>query len=330
MGSEQEDWNGNLVDDVSDLGDFESCTSSIPEDKSGNSELEDSPFFRNRSSSESAVMGNKSSSHKAKGRLVLNPRSGTETAKASNPPFQNELPNNSGSSATLSDDGRYSRTRDQQNEQQQNNSPQLLSKVVIGKSTTSETLYADVDETEEDPSSYQDVAHHHTWTCDENVLIVSETSDSIRDNIPDLPLDSNTETCSLREVSEFENAGTLSLSSDGFEQPTSDNIELDADTSSYATELCSRSNEIVRLQLKDNYQQFDRKFFAKHEKSSCQVTSQQYLARGQLNYLSLEVPSLIFHYAAAAKYHILKIYAVKKKSVSLILLQLIKILLISC
>ena len=161
-------------------------------------------------------------------------------------------------------------------------------------------------------------------------MIVSETSDSIRDNIPDLPLDSNTETCSLREVSEFENAGTLSLSSDGFEQPTSDNIELDADTSSYATELCSRSNEIVRLQLKDNYQQFDRKFFAKHEKSSCQVTSQQYLARGQLNYLSLEVPSLIFHYAAAAKYHILKIYAVKKKSVSLILLQLIKILLISC
>jgi hypothetical protein len=305
---EQEDWNGNLVEDVSDLGDFESCSSSIPEDKSGNSELEDSPFFRNRSSSESAVMGNKSSSHKAKGRLVLNPRCGTETEKEPNLPFQNELPNNSGSSSTLSDD----RTRDQQ-EQKQNIYPQSLSKVFIGKSTTSETLYADVDEPEEDPSSYQDVAHHHTWTCDENLLIVSETSDSI--NVPDLPLDSNNETCSLREVSEFENAGTVSLSS-GFEQPTSDNIELDADTSSYATELCSRSNEIEQLQIKDNFQQFDKKFFAKHEKNSCQVTLQQHLVRGQLNYLSLEVPSLIFHYAAAAKYHIFKIYAVKNKSVS--------------
>ncbi len=299
-----------MVDDLSDLGDFESCSSSIPEDKSGNSELENSPFFRNRSSSDSAAMGNKSSSsQKAKGRVISNPRSGTETEKGpNNPPFQNELPNNSGSSSTLSDD----RTR---NQQERNISPQPLSKVVIGKSLTSETLYADVDEPEEDPSSYQDIAHHHTWTCDENLLIVSETSDSI--NVPDLPLDSNTETCSLREVSEFENAGTVSLSS-GFEQPTSDNIELDADTSSYATELCSRSNEIEQLQNKDNFQLFDKKFFAKHEKSSCQVTT-QHLARGQLNYLSLEVPSLLFYYAAAAKYHIFKIYAVKNKSVSLIL-----------
>lgn len=265
-------------------------------------------------------MGNKSSSsQKAKGRLISNPRvgtenGGTETEKGPNPPFQNELPNNSGSSSTLSDD----RTRDQQ---EQNFSPQRLSKVVIGKSLTSETLYADVDEPEEDPSSYQDIAHHHTWTCDENLLIVSETSDSI--NVPDLPLDSNTETCSLREVSEFENAGTVSLSS-GFEQPTSDNIELDADTSSYATELCSRSNEIEQLQIKDNFQQFDKKFFAKHEKSSCQVTPHQYLARGQLNYLSLEVPSLLFYYAAAAKYHIFKIYAEKDKSVSLILWSFVK------
>jgi hypothetical protein len=309
-----------LVDDLSDLGDFESCSSSIPEDKSGNSELENSPFFRNRSSSDSAAMGNKSSSsQKAKGRLISNPRvgtenGGTETEKGPNPPFQNELPNNSGSSSTLSDD----RTRDQQ---EQNFSPQRLPKVVIGKSLTSETLYADVDEPEEDPSSYQDIAHHHTWTCDENLLIVSETSDSI--NVPDLPLDSNTETCSLREVSEFENAGTVSLSS-GFEQPTSDNIELDADTSSYATELCSRSNEIEQLQIKDNFQQFDKKFFAKHEKSSCQVTPHQYLARGQLNYLSLEVPSLLFYYAAAAKYHIFKIYAEKDKSVSLILWSFVK------
>jgi len=305
-----------LVDDLSDLGDFESCSSSIPEDKSGNSELEDSPFFRNRSSSESAVMGNKSSSsQKAKGRLISNPRSGTETEKELKSPFQNELPNNNSSSSTLSDD----RIRDQQ--EQLNISLQPLSKVVIGKSVTSETLYADVDEPEEDPSSYQDVAHHHTWTCDENLLIISETSDSI--NVPDLPLDSNTETCSLREVSEFENAGTVSLSS-GFEQPTSDNIELDADTSSYATELCSRSNEIEQLQIKDNFQQFDKKFFAKHEKSFCQVTPQQHLARGQLNYLSLEVSSLLFHYAAAAKYHIFKIYAVKNKSVSFIFFSFLK------
>lgn len=307
-----------MLDDVSDLGDFESCSSSIPEDKAGN-ELEDSPFFRNRSSSESAVMGNKSSINKAKVRLNLNPRLGTETQELHRVPqaiAPNELSNNSGPSSTPQVPAD---TGDQQ-EQQQSIIVRSSSKVVIEKSTTSETLYADVDEPEEaeDPSSYQDVVHHQTWTCEENLLIVSETSDSI--NVPDLPLDSNTgtETCSLREVYDIENAGTLSLSS-GFEQQTSDNIGLDADTSSYATELCTRSNEIVQSKIKDKFKQLDKQFSTTPEKSACPITYQQHFTRGQLDYLALEIPNLILHCTIAIKYHILSIYARENKSVSTML-----------
>lgn len=299
---------------MSDLGDFESCTSSIPSEDKAVNELEESPFFRNRSSSDSAVMGNKSSASKAKV-FGLKPRLQTETQQEPPAIIQNELPNNSGSSSTqqqLVDDD----TSEQQEQQQ--TSPKL-SKAVIDKSHTSETLYADVDEPEEieDPSSYKDVAHHHTWTCDDNLLIASETSDSI--NVPDLPLDSNgTETCSLRDVLDFENAGTFSLSS-GFEQPTSDNTELDADTSPYATELCSRSHEIEHFIIKDHFKPPDKEILTAEKKSACLVLQhQEHFAGGKLEYLSLEVPDLILNYIAAARYHIFKIYAEKNKSVSLI------------
>lgn len=298
---------------MSDLGDFESCSSSIPEDRADN-ELEDSPYFRNRSSSESAVMGNKSSITKAKGRLILNPRLGTENHEPNRSPpapNQNELPNNSGSSSTPQV---QADTGDQQ-ERHQNIPPHPVPEAVIGKSRTSETLYADVDEPEEaeDPSSYQDVVHHQSWTCDENLLIVSETSDSI--NVPDLPLDSNTatETCSLRDIYDIENAGNLSLSS-GFEPQTSDIIGLDDDTSSYATELCSRSNEIVQSQIKENFKQFDKRISTAQEKSACPITDYQHFT--QLDYLALEISNLILHCAVATKYHILKIYTGGRKSVS--------------
>ncbi|XP_032792017.2 formin-2 isoform X2 [Daphnia magna] len=261
-------------------------------------------------------MGNKSSINKAKVRLNLNPRLGTETQELHRVPqaiAPNELSNNSGPSSTPQVPAD---TGDQQ-EQQQSIIVRSSSKVVIEKSTTSETLYADVDEPEEaeDPSSYQDVVHHQTWTCEENLLIVSETSDSI--NVPDLPLDSNTgtETCSLREVYDIENAGTLSLSS-GFEQQTSDNIGLDADTSSYATELCTRSNEIVQSKIKDKFKQLDKQFSTTPEKSACPITYQQHFTRGQLDYLALEIPNLILHCTIAIKYHILSIYARENKSAS--------------
>lgn len=318
----KEDWNGNLLEEVSDLGDFESCTSSLREDQVGN-ELDESPFFRNRSSSDSAVMGNKNSASKPKGRL-FNPRPGTENQHQEpnrSPPavFQSdELTNNRSlpsSSQQVQQQLADDEARDQQ-VQQQIGSPQP--KVVIDKSVTSETLYADVDEPEEieDPSSYKDIAHHHTWTCDENLLIVSETSDSI--NVPDLPLDSNTEVCSLREILDLENADTPSLSS-GLEEQTSDNFEFDADTSPYATELCSRSHELEHLPIKNSFQPFDKKLLAAHKKSTQLVTlQQQHFAGAQLEYLSLEIPDLILHYIAASKYHIFRIYAEKRKSVSLI------------
>lgn len=307
-----------MLDDVSDLGDFESCTSSIRDDHAEN-ELGESPFFRNRSSSDSAAMGNKSSSAtKAKGRLVFNPRPGTETQQHQEPNHsppaivQSELPNSSPSST------RQQTTEEETGEEEQ----QIISKLaktVIGKSTTCETLFADVDEPEEieDPSSYKDVAHHHTWTCDDNLLIVSETSDSI--NVPDLPLDSYaaTEPCSLREIPDIENAETPSLSS-GFEQPTSANFEFDEDTSPYATELCSKSHEIVGFSTKNNNLRLTRKHFPSiRKKSACIETSAHHrLGEKKLEYLSLEIPDLILHYIVASRIHICKTYAEKKKSVS--------------
>ena len=320
---------------MSELSDFESCASSIPEDqeqgRSAANELEESPFFRNRSSSDSAVMGNNINNNnnhlyrfvilfvignkatKGKGRLVFNPRLGTETQQQhetnrSPPAIFSQNEHSSSTQQQLVDDD----TRDQ--EEQQQTSP-ILSKVVIDKSHTSETLYADVDEPEEieDPSSYKDIAHHHTWTCDENLLIVSETSDSI--NVPDLPLDSNgTETCSLKDVLEFENAGTFSLSS-GLEQPTSDNTELDADTSPYATELYSRSHELEHLKFKEHFKPPEKHILK--EKSVC-LTFQENYTEVKLQYLALEVPDLIPNYIVATRYHILKIYAEKNKSVSFI------------
>lgn len=298
---------------MSDLGDFESCSSSlIRAEDQVEGELEESPFFRNRSSSDSAVMGNKSSATKAKGRLILSPRTETQNQVSNrSPPAVCELLNNSSLSSTP-----QLLANDKDTDQQifcQN------SKTFIDKSVTSETLYADIDEPEEgeDPSSYKDIAHNHTWTCDENLLIVSETSDSI--NVPDLPLDSNTgtETCSLKEILDLENAETPSLSS-GLEEQTSDNFEFDADTSPYATELCTRSHELEHLPIKDNLQLLDKKLLAIHKKSTCLVTlHQQHLAGAQLEYLSLEVPDLILHHITASKHHILKIYAEKSKSVSL-------------
>ena len=306
------------------MSDFESCKSSLQGDQAENQQLlEESPFFRNRSSSDSIVtMGNKSSSNKTKGR-IFNPRPETETPKREpnqSPPaiIQNELvkaasttsPPSSTSTQEFVDDATKEETV-----QQQQDLPRFP--ITIDKSLTSETLFVDVTEEVEDPSSYKDVAHNHTWTCDENVLIPSETSDSI--NVPDLPLDSNagTEACSLREVTFSENAAS-SLSS-GLEEQTSDIIDLDVDTSPYATELCTKSLELEHLKFKVRSNTLDKRFLPNNqEKAAFLVTLYRKQSAGpdHLGYLSLEVPNLIFQYVASQKFHILKIYLEKQKSVN--------------
>ena len=239
----QEDWNGNVLDlDVSEepcpsSPGFESCASSLSNEgredyinRYDQAEDLEAPFFRDRSSSDSVTMGNKSGKKQKDGRaddeaieiqgstagnkankklIFLTPGRSPQAVTVQPKPDTDSLGKN-----VIIDD---------------KNSSHLSSTVHhINKSVTSETLYKDAqDFTEvEDPSSYKEVAHHHTWTVDENLLVPEEEgSDSI--NVPELPYEN--ESCSLNGIvlEELENVETVPSSC---EQKTIENEELSTES----------------------------------------------------------------------------------------------------
>lgn len=184
-----QDCNGNLllkargVEPYTDLNASTSTSSLEPLDPTAAvNSVEDLPFFRDRSSSDSVAMGNRSSSTvKAKfSNRIPDPRPEGHTS----PPAIN--------TKHVQESGCTSGTNN-------SNGAVCLPPATIVSLTTSESFYVDPVSEFEESSSYKEVAHHHTWTCDENAI-----KSEISDNCTDLPLD-HLETCSLKGIEELGN-----------------------------------------------------------------------------------------------------------------------------
>lgn len=234
------DCNGNLLD-ISEQGSsagFLSCASSLHGDLDTDEVLEDSNFFRNRSSSDSiTVMGNKNSSSssgsKAHASKRLNPRPGTETKTHPPPAIVQQTKQEPPMLLVLNDSSSSTAVRDTATDETRFPSSHPLG---IEKSNTVETIYRDISETEEvqqdlgssSKSSYQDVAHHHLFTCDDQLVLAANNNhhhhsdDSGSINAPELPLDADS--CSLQDV-------LLCLENDGLDLPLSEPIERNQETS---------------------------------------------------------------------------------------------------
>ena len=258
--------------------------------------LEESPFFRDRSSSDSvAVMGNKSGKKQKEGRMQDDDanESGNKTI-TKRLSFQTPLKSPPAVAVQPKPDTDSSSTTEQNNVIEDSLHLQLQSH--INKSVTSDTLYKDALEfTEvEDPSSYKEVAHHHTWTCDENLLLVaSEGSDSI--NVPELPYEP--ESCSLNGIvlEELENV-----------EPVPSHCEQ---------ESCETPQEPVDASLTSPKQEpteseksLEPAAVTVLESPSLFTGPKLLLTSKGLDYLNLEVSQFSFSYCSTAKQHILKIY----------------------
>ena len=188
----QEDWNDNLVELNDELAtsnhSFKSCTSSLAKDQATTStsttlHCQLIPFFRERSSSDSVAMGNKSSSssggkasrtnnkfHQLNSRSLAN--GGSAPSIVPRPVSRTlvqtpEAVNNKPSETTVTDDALIGISDHSTNR----NIHQFA------KSTTIDSIYVDANsdtiDDVDDPSSYKDVrAHHlHSWKCDDNIQL---------------------------------------------------------------------------------------------------------------------------------------------------------------
>lgn len=154
----------------------------------------------------------------------------------------------------------------------------VLPKISLVTSITSETLFAGNTSIEEDVSSYKDAENER----DENLLLVSECSDSV--NAPDLPLDSNTlDSFCMRFVPEPGAETTCSLSSN-LDQLTSECVS-NGDTS---TGFFARTHEIglEEIKLLRNRQRKKQTFSFKSKFLNDQPAFQDV----HLEYLALEFP----------------------------------------
>lgn len=307
----QADWNGNLlsVEVLSDQGSsaeaFESCASSFHEDDEDVFVLSsDSNFFRDRSSSDS-VMGNKTSSaSKAHKRAVHNnPR--PETAETHLEPQSPEaISQQTKQSALLGCD-----------------SSQQTTTTGIEKSATVETIFRDLnseydDGQPQDPSSrssfYQDVAHHHLFSCDDIVPVAADDDSGSINNAPDLPLDN--EPCDLVGVEDVILSEAVK-ENDKIQENVAHNANIIVEaTQQPPAEPDSRSHELEQQAVD---QQFPQPSITLPCLKSIQTVEPGLLSR--FDYLALEIPITLHNsdgHRLAAKLHLVRLYCGRIKFVS--------------
>lgn len=244
----------------------------------------DLSFFRGRSSSDSLAMGNKSSAIiKSRARPAWNPRPETEQPAA-------QLPEATGCPS----------------------SPCQQQQPALEKSPTSETLFVDAgqlidEESSEERSSYKEVAHHHTWTCEDNLIFASEYSDSV--NAPDLPFDSNTT-----------DVGSLTFDEDARTCLFSCNLVAseyvpDDKTSPCSSDFFDRTAEVDLEQVKLLNRQPDKYLWTNFssEEYSQHLLRAEYLSLETLNSFPRANKCLFYDSA------IVQFYTSKYKSVSIVL-----------
>ena len=157
----------------------------------------DSPFFRERSASDSAAMGNKESGGGGKVKGTGQGRT-TPRTQVQSPPAVTTTSNE----------------KDEDVNQQNNSScrndqscdASLVNHETIPNSATCDSIYAEPNSAEvEESTSYKDVSHNHPFTVDENQINLEAS-----DNIPDLPLDNadSSSQASLKGVQELDNVET--------------------------------------------------------------------------------------------------------------------------
>ena len=305
-------------------------------------------------------MGNKSSSgggggkahHNSNKRLASNnPRSGIETKAHPPPAIVQQTKQEQPPMLLLTTDSSSSTTTRKAATDETG-----CASFGIEKSATVETLYRDISEAEEGQqdlfssrsTSYQDVAHHHLFTCDEQLVLAANHQHSNNDddsgsiNAPDLPLDA--ESCSLKDI-------VLCVGNDGLDflpskpSETSSDCFLAKDVSS-AAEPAHHQSRSVHHQLGINFPSSTYGFICCHTQivlftlfffslfgseqqqkplddnckeklpSPCPPSwSFESNLLGQLDFLNLEIPSsnkiqlVVSSAGSSAKHHLFKLYS---------------------